>query len=95
MKKLVLAICFILMLNILIAPQGVKEITEVHAKDVQNKYYTVYDADSPEKVIFVKGEGVNSGDEYVSSDNKLYEVIEVNEMEKKGKAKFKQSVSLP
>ncbi len=97
MKKIICYLCLIMLVSIFFVQNnnGMKEITEVYAKDVTNKYYTVYDADSPEKVIFVKGEGVNSGDEYVSNDNKLYEVIEVNEQEKIGKAKFKENVSLP
>lgn len=95
MKRIVfVSLVFVLACAIMFGG-NIKQVKNVYAKDVNNKYYTVYDADSPDKVIFVKGEGVNSGDEYVSSDNKLYEIIEVDEQAKTGKAKFIEKVSLP
>ncbi len=87
---LILAICLILP-----AKSNIKEITEVHAKDVSEKYYTVYDADNPTKVVFVKGESIDNGDEYISGDNKLYEVVEVNKDDFTGRAKYKEDVKLP
>lgn len=95
MKKFISVICFILIAMLIFTPQGVKEITEVQAKDVDAKYYTVYDSTNPEKVVFVKGEGVFVGDEYVSSDNKLYKIIDVNDASKTGKAEYIESVKLP
>lgn len=60
-----------------------------------NNYYTIYDYSDPSKVILVKGEGVNVDDEYLSSDNKLYRIVEVDNKAKTGKAEFIKDEELP
>lgn len=59
------------------------------------KYFTVYDYSSPETVVFVKGEGVNVDDEYLSQDNKLYRIVEVDNKEKTAKAEFVCDEKMP
>jgi len=70
----------------------------IRASDELNKansYYTIYDYDDPEKVVLVKGEGVHVEDEYLSSDNKLYRIVAVDNKAKTGKAEFIQDEQLP
>ena len=43
------------------------------AVDTNKKYYTIYSDSSKEKVLFLKGDDINIGDNYLSSDNKFYE----------------------
>ena len=40
--------------------------------DSSKKYFTVYDENK--KVLFLKGDDITEGDNYLSSDNKLYEI---------------------
>ena len=63
--------------------------------DTQSTYYTVYDYADKEKVVFVKGDGVNVGDEYLSADNKLYEIVSVDNKAKVGYAEFVCKEELP
>ncbi|MBR2909261.1 MAG: stage II sporulation protein P [Clostridia bacterium] len=63
--------------------------------DSSESYYTVYDYNDKEKVIFVKGDGVNVGDEYLSAENKLYEIVSVDNKSKIGYAEFIQNEELP
>lgn len=65
------------------------------AKAESTGYYTVYDYSSPKKVIFVKGEGINVDDEYLSEDNKLYRIVEVDNKTKTAKAEFICDEKLP
>lgn len=58
-------------------------------------YYTVYTDKSKTKVLFTKGDDVNSGDMYLSGDNKLYEVSEVDEKNKTAIAKYLRDEKLP
>ena len=41
-------------------------------------YYTVYDKETS-KMLFMIAHSLSEGDEYLSADNKLYEVVEVKE----------------
>ena len=65
------------------------------AEDVAKNYFTVYDYSNKDKVVFVKGDGVNVGDEYLSSDNKLYEIVSVDNKAKIGYAEFVCDENLP
>lgn len=56
-------------------------------------YFTVYDDNG--KVLFLKGDDINAGDNYLSSDNKLYEIYSVDENNKTAKAKFLRDEKLP
>ncbi len=58
-------------------------------------YFTIYDYDNPGQIVLVKGEGVEVGDEYLSADNKLYRIVEVDNRAKTGKAEFIKDEQLP
>lgn len=64
-----------------------------YAKQTDNKYFTVYDENG--KVLFLKGDDINEGDNYLSGDNKLYEISSVDEKNKTAKAKFLKDEKLP
>ena len=68
---------------------------EAFASDTNKTYFTVYDSDKKEKVLFYKGEDVNDGDKYLSSNNKLYEITQVDEKNKTAIAKFIKDEELP
>lgn len=57
-------------------------------------YYTVYEKDT-DKEIFATSWEVTIGDRYLSNDNKLYEVVDVDRDNKKGFARFLKEVKLP
>lgn len=63
--------------------------------DTEKAYFTVYDYHDKDKVIFVKGDGINVGDEYLSADNKLYEIVSVDNKSKVGYAEFVCDEKLP
>lgn len=75
--------------------QGYNRGKRASAESSEVKYYTVYDYSDPEKVIFVKGEGLNVDDEYLSGDNKLYRIVEVDNKSKTAKAEFVCDEQLP
>ena len=64
------------------------------AADTTKNYYTVYDS-SNNKILFLKGDEVSSGDMYLSHDNKLYKIENVDEKEKTAKATFLRDEKLP
>lgn len=61
--------------------------------DSSKKYFTVYDENK--KVLFLKGDDISEGDNYLSGDNKLYEIYLVDENTKTAKAKFISDEKLP
>lgn len=61
--------------------------------DTNKTYFTVYDESN--KVLFLKGDDVNIGDNYLSQDNKLYEIVSVDNNKKIAKAKFLSDEKLP
>ena len=63
------------------------------AKSVGGKYFTVYDEGG--KVLLLKGDDVNEGDNYLSSDNRLYEIYSVDNDAKTAKAKFIKNEDMP
>lgn len=65
------------------------------AADTEKKYYTIYDSFDAEKVVFVRSDEVKEGDQYISSDNKLYEITKVDDVKMTGQATFKENVKLP
>lgn len=75
--------------------QGHNHGRRASAETETAKYYTVYDYASPKKVVFVKGEGICVDDEYLSSDNKLYRIVEVDNKSKTAKAEFICDEKLP
>ena len=50
-----------------------------YAADTNKKYYTIYADNKKEKVLFLKGDEVNVGDEYLSHDNKFYQIESVDQ----------------
>lgn len=56
-------------------------------------YFTVYDEGG--KVLLLKGDDINEGDNYLSSDNKLYEIYSVDSDKKTAKAKFIRDEKMP
>ena len=63
------------------------------ASSETKKYFTVYDDNN--NFLFMKGDDVNNGDGYLSSDNKLYEIYSVDNDSKTAKAKFISNEKLP
>lgn len=61
--------------------------------DTNKSYFTVYDENN--KLLFLKGDDVNEGDNYLSKDNKLYEIHSVDNTKKTAKAKFIKNEELP
>lgn len=58
-------------------------------------YFTVYEGKTNDKILFLKGDDVNEGDQYLSHDNKLYEIINVDEEQKIAYTKFLKDEELP
>ena len=65
------------------------------ANDENRDCFIVYDANDLSKVVFMKGDGVNVDDEYISAENKLYIIESVNEEEKTAVARFTEDVKMP
>lgn len=63
--------------------------------DTQKTYYTVYKNSDKKDVLFLKGDDVSAGDRYLSGDNKLYEIVSVDDKDKSAIAKFLQDEELP
>ena len=61
--------------------------------DTNKTYFTVYDEKN--KILFLKGDDVNEGDNYLSKDNKLYEIHSVDNTKKIAKAKFIKDEEMP
>lgn len=90
-KMIVLSLCLVVLS--LLLPLSTSSFS-VKALDSAN-YYTIYDADDPKKIVLLKGDGVEIDDEYLSSDNKLYKIVAVDNVTKTGKAKFIKDEELP
>lgn len=92
-------VCFGFVCNCLVPNSNTLEVkNSVKAMDETtdvSKYYTIYDYSDPKKVVLVKGDGVNVDDEYLSSDNKLYRIVAVDNKSKTGKAEFVCDEQLP
>ena len=67
----------------------------VKADNANPSHFTIYDYDNPEKIVLVKGEGIQVDDEYLSGDNKLYRIVSVDNKNKTGKAEFICDEALP
>ena len=73
---------------------GCKNFSEAHADTLKN-YYTIYADENKKQVLFLKGDDVSNGDKYLSRDNKLYEITQVDDSEKTAVAKFLKDENLP
>lgn len=81
----------IITLSVILFP--ISSVNFSYAKQADNKYFTVYDENG--KVLLLKGDDINEGDNYLSGDNKLYEISSVDEKNKTAKAKFLKDEKLP
>lgn len=63
--------------------------------DTAKKYYTIYADESKGKVLFLKGDEIQTGDMYLSTDNKLYEIVSVDTNKKEAIAKFLKDEEMP
>ena len=68
---------------------------EKAADDVDKDYYVVYDYNDAKKVVLVRGDRANDGDEYISADNKRYVICEIDDATRTAKAKYVEDVKLP
>lgn len=57
-------------------------------------YFKVYDAESS-KLLFETAREVTKGDQYLSADNKLYNIVRINKSNKLAYAEFIKDVELP
>jgi stage II sporulation protein P len=64
-------------------------------QESDSNYFTVYDYADRSTVVLVKGGEVEDGDLYLSGDNKLYQICNVNSSAKTAYAKFIREESLP
>ena len=94
MKKFFSFVIGLILICLCFAP--IKVESSVKAKDVnETNYFTIYDYNDRKSIVLIKGEGVESGDKYISSDNKMYEIVNVDENKKIGYAKYIEDVQLP
>ncbi|MBR7172279.1 MAG: stage II sporulation protein P [Clostridia bacterium] len=70
-------------------------IDVAHGADTAKNYYTIYADSSKSKVLFLKGGNINVGDNYLSTDNKYYEIESVDSNNKTAVAKFLNDEKLP
>ncbi len=70
-------------------------IDVAHGADTAKNYYTIYTDSSKSKVLFLKGGNINVGDNYLSTDNKYYEIESVDSNNKTAVAKFLNDEKLP
>jgi len=94
MKKITKIILF-LVVTIMAANVSVCHDKNLAVADTVKSYYTIYSDDSKTSVLFLKGDDVSAGDRYLSHDNKLYEINEVDDKEKTAVAKFLRDEKLP
>ena len=93
MKKC-LVLIFVAMLTLFFGID-VCEKDRVFAVDTNKKYYTIYSDETKKDILLLKGGEVVVGDKYLSSDNKLYEIVSVDDASKSGYAKFLSDEKLP
>ncbi len=65
------------------------------AQDATAKYYTIYADETKKQVLFLKGDDVSVGDNYLSKENKFYEIVKVDDESKTAIAKFVRDENLP
>ena len=58
-------------------------------------YYTIYNAEKADEVLFMRGSDVHVSDEYISADNKRYIIEEVDDDAMTGKARYIENVKMP
>lgn len=93
--KLLVFVGLLVLMFASIVPIYWNNSTKALALNDDSGYYTIYDADDSERVLFMKGDSVNKDDEYISSDNRLYIIESVDENNKTGVAKYQEDVKMP
>ncbi len=93
MKKIKFIFLSLLILVLSFGFSGFGEVA--YAKDLTKNYYTIYQDETKQKVLFLKGDEVSEGDNYLSSDNKFYEIVSVDDKNKTAIAKFLRDEKLP
>ena len=89
--------CFLTFIMVASIFSGVMLSTNsLYAAAIETKsYYTVYDYANKDKVVLVKGGEVENGDLYLSGDNKLYQICNVDDTTKTAYAKYIKDEQLP
>ena len=87
-KFLALIFCFLTLFS------PVANSKTIALADTNKTYYTVYD-ESKKNIILLKGGEINDGDKYLSGDNKLYVISNIDEKNKTAIAKFLNDEKLP
>jgi len=71
------------------------QINKISYADTNKNYYTIYKDNTKKEVLFLRGDGVSVGDMYLSTDNKLYEIVSVDDKQKTAYVKFVKDEKLP
>ncbi len=89
--------CFMVFIafSLLLLPAWHGQMNIARAASLPNKYYTVYSDETKKKVLFLKGDDISEGDNYLSSDNKFYEIVKVDDKQKIAIAKFIKDEEMP
>ena len=92
LKKVIFLLTCFCMIGGFSFPHGGKV---VYAADTNKTYFTVYEGAKKDNVLFLKGDDVSVGDQYLSHDNKLYEIVSVDDNQKIAYTKFLKDEDLP
>lgn len=95
-KILLIVSALVASLLIIMGGAGGYGLINAKARTVdEESYFTVYNGDNMQEVLFMKGDSVAVNDEYISSDNKLYIIESVDEDKMVGVARYKEDVKMP
>lgn len=86
---------FVLITTLLLFNFSYASCKTVYAVSTPKKYYTVYSSSKKDKILFLRGDEVCTGDMYLSGDNKLYEIKIVDKTSKTAIAEFVRDEKLP
>lgn len=92
-KVVAKSVVFMLLVSYMFSSVGLTT-TVAYAEEAKT-YYTVYDYANKSEVVLMKGGEVENGDLYLSADNKLYEICNVNSIDKIAYAKYIRDEQLP
>ena len=92
-KVIAKSVVFMLLVSYMFSSVGLTT-TVAYAEEAKT-YYTVYDYANKSEVVLMKGGEVENGDLYLSADNKLYEICNVNSIDKIAYAKYIRDEQLP
>ena len=92
-KVVAKSVVFMLLVSYMFSSVGLTT-TVAYAEEAKT-YYTVYNYANKSEVVLMKGGEVENGDLYLSADNKLYEICNVNSIDKIAYAKYITDEQLP